>query len=383
MKRLPIWAVALVVAAAVMTVPRFDGELGTIGGAEAQTPAPAPPAIPVTAGIVAVADVPVILNAIGTVQAYNTVTIKSRVDGHIMQVAFTEGQSVTAGTPLIRIDPRPYQMALEQAQAARERNEAALINAQADLGRSSQLVGSGFRTAQVYDQQKMQVTQAQALLKADEALINMAQLNLGYTDIRAPIDGRLGAKLVDAGNLVRATDNTALVTINQVQPIFVSFTVAQSNLEQIRAEQAKGPLVARAVGSDAKQVLAEGRLTLIDNAIEQATGTIRLKATFANENERLWPGQFVNVRLILTTRNGVATVPAQTVQNGPTGRYVYVIKADDTVERRPVEIAAEQDGIVVVTKGLAGGDRVVVEGQYRLTNGAKVKATGPQPAAAG
>ncbi len=351
--------------------------------AAAQTPPAGGPGIPVTEGTVAVADVPVFLNAIGAVQASNMVTIKSRVDGQIMRVDFTEGQEIKAGAPLLQIDPRPFQAILEQAQAAKEKDEAQLASAQGDLTRSASLVGSGYRAVQTYDQQKATVGQLQAAIKGDEAQINTAKLNLGYADIRSPINGRLGARLVDIGNMVRATDATGLVTITQLKPIFVSFTLAQENAHKIRERQAAAPLEVMAIGGDNKTALATGKLTLIDNAIDPTTGTIRLKATFANDDERLWPGEFVNVRVILSVRKGVPTVPAQTVQDGPNGRYAYVIKDDSTVERRDVEVAAVQDGIAVVTKGLSPGEKVVVDGQYRLTKGARVRIAPPTPGAAG
>jgi multidrug efflux system membrane fusion protein len=348
-----------------------------------EPPHPVAPGVPVTAGTVAVADVPVFLNAIGAVQAYNMVTIKSRVDGQIMQVAFTEGKEIKAGAPLFQIDPRPFQAALDQAQAAEQKDEAQLVSAQADLVRYAELVGPGHQTRQSYDQQKALVAQLQAAIKGDEAQIDTARLNLGYADIRSPIDGRLGARLVDVGNLVRATDAAGLVTISQLKPIFVSFTLAQDNIDQIREHQAKAPLEVQAYSGDDKTLLGEGKLTLIDNMIDQTTGTIRLKATYANDDEKLWPGRFVNVRVVLSVRKGVATVPAQTIQDGPTGSYAYVIKEDDTVERRDVAIAAVQDGIAVVTKGLSPGEKVVVDGQYRLTNGARVRVAAPTPGATG
>ncbi len=351
--------------------------------AAAQAPPAGGPGIPVTEGTVTVADVPVFLNAIGSVQAYNMVTIKSRVDGQIVRVDFTEGQEVKAGAPLLQIDPRPFQAALEQAQATKEKDEAQLASAQADLTRSASLVGSGYRAVQTYDQQKATVSQLQAAIKGDEAQINNAKLNLGYADIRAPINGRLGARLVDSGNMVRGTDATGLVSITQLKPIFISFTVAQENAHKIRERQAAAPLEVIAIGGDNKTLLAKGKLTLIDNAIDQTTGTIRLKATFANDDERLWPGEFVNVRAVLNTRRGVPTVPAQTVQDGPNGHYAYVIKDDSTVERRDVEVAAVQDGIAVITKGLSEGEKVVVDGQYRLTKGAKVRIAAPTPGASG
>jgi multidrug efflux system membrane fusion protein len=345
--------------------------------AEAPTPPPAAPGVPVTAGTVTAADVPVILNGIGSVQAFNNVTIKTRVDGQLVNVAFAEGQEVKAGAPLIQIDPRPFQAALDQALAQKEKDEAQLAGAQADLARYAQLVPSGYQTRQSYDQQKAQVGQLQAAIKADEALIQTARLNLGYADIRAPISGRLGMRLADIGNMVHASDATGLVTITQTKPIFVNFTLPQENLHKIHEKQAAGELRALAYGGDNKTQLADGKLTVIDNTVDQTTGTIHLKATFANDDERLWPGEFVNVRLILSVRKAVPTVPAQTVQDGPNGQYAYVIKADDTVERRPVEVVSVQDGIAIVSTGLSPGEKVVVEGQYRLTNGARVKATAP------
>jgi len=351
--------------------------------AEAQSPPPSGPGVPVTAGTVASTDVPVFLNAIGTVQAYNMVTIKSRVDGQIVKVAFAEGQDVKAGTALIQIDPRPFQALLDQAMATKQKDEAQLASAQADLVRWAELVPQGVKSRQTYDQQKALVQQLQATVKADDAQIETARLNLSYADIRAPIDGRLGMRLVDAGNMVRAADAAGLVTISQIKPIFVSFTVPQENLHKIHEKQAGGALAVVAFGGDNKTQLAEGKLSVIDNAIDQPTGTIRLKATFANAEERLWPGEFVNVRLVLSVRKGAPTVPAQTVQDGPTGQYAYVIKDDSTVERRQVEVATVQDGLAVIGKGLSPGEKVVVEGQYRLTNGARVKVEAAAPGAAG
>jgi membrane fusion protein, multidrug efflux system len=351
-----------------------------VSQAAAQT---AGPVIPVTAGTVVVEDVPMFLHGIGTVQAYNMVAIKSRVDGQIVKIDFKEGQDVKEGELLLQIDPRPYAALLAQAEATKQKDEAQLVGAQADLERYAQLVPAGHQTRQSYDQQKALVAQLQATIKADEAQIDTAKLNLGYTDIRSPIDGRLGARLVDKGNLVRATDNVVLVTISEVKPIFVSFTLPQETLDGIVDNHRKTPLVVRAYSGDGKKQLAEGKLTLIDNAIDQSTGTIHLKARFDNEDERLWPGEFVNMRVILGMRSAVATVPAQTVQDGPNGQYAYVIKPDDTVERRPVEVASVQDGIAVVTKGLSPGERIVVDGQYRLTNGSRVKPTTPQTGAAG
>lgn len=373
MRRSLIVASAIAAAAGTGMVLRVAGEPRNTMAAEAPAPAPAAPGVPVTAGIVTSADVPVFVNGIGTVQAYNMVTIKSRVDGQIVSVGFREGQTVKAGTPLFQIDPRPFQATLDQVMAAKQKDEAQLASAQLDLQRYAQLVPSGFQTRQSYDQQKATVAQVQAAIKADDAQIETARLNLGYCDIRAPIDGRLGARLVDVGNMVRATDAAGLVTIAQLQPIFVSFAVPQEWAHKVRERQAKEPLTIQAYADDSQTLLSTGKLTLIDNAIDQATGTIRLKATFDNADERLWPGEFANVRVVLNVRRGVPTVPAQSVMDGPTGKFAYVIKQDGTVERRTVEIAAVQDGIAVIEKGLSADEKVVVEGQYRLTNGARVR----------
>jgi len=379
MKRL-IGGAAILALVATAAFWRLNMEAG-VPRAAAQTPGQA---IPVTAGTVAVEDVPVFLHGIGTVQAYNTVAIKSRVDGQIVKINFKEGEEVKVGDPLFQIDPRPYQAALETAQAAKEKDEAQLAGAQLDLERYQKLLGPGWQTKQSYDQQKATVEQFQAAIKGDAAQIANAKLNLGYADIRSPIDGRLGAKLVDVGNLVHANDNTPLVMIAELKPIFVSFTLPQETLDDIQENNKKAPLVVRASSGDGKKELAQGKLTLIDNMIDQATGTIHLKARFDNDDERLWPGEFVNLRLILSTHKGVATVPQQTVQVGPNGYYAYVIKPDNTVERRAVEVASMQDGLAVISKGLTPGEKVVVDGQYRLTEGARVNPTtaGP-PGAAG
>jgi multidrug efflux system membrane fusion protein len=378
-------AAAAGAVAVIIAMPQLRGQLSPAVKA-AETPAPAPtpgPGVPVTAGTVEAKDVPVFLNGIGSVQAYNMVTVRSRVDGYITAVNFTEGEEVEAGAALVKIDPRPYQAILEVVQATKTKDEAQLVSAQADLDRYAALIGPGYQTRQSFDQQKALVGQLQASLKGDQAQIDAAQLNLDYSDIHAAISGRLGVRLVDIGNLVHATDNTGLVTITQTKPIYVTFTVAQEHLHKIHERQVSGPLKVQAYGSDNVTLLSEGQLTVIDNAVDQTTGTIRIKATFTNIDERLWPGEFVNVRLILNTTKGVATVPQQTVQVGPNGYYAYVIKADNTVERRPVEVSSMQDGIAVITKGLTTGEKVVVDGQYRLTEGARVRISNPTPGASG
>jgi membrane fusion protein, multidrug efflux system len=337
----------------------------------AQEPAPA---IPVTVGVVSAQDVPVLLHGIGTVQAFNTIAIKSRVDGTIVKVDFTEGQEVEAGAVLFQIDPRPYRAALAQAKAAKAQHTAQLESAQLDFERSSKLISRGFQTQQSFDQQRATVGQINAAIEGDQAQIETAELNLEYTNIRAPISGRLGARLVDIGNLVRAGDGAPLVMMTQVRPVFVTFTLPQQNFEDVRDRQIKAPLAVKAYTSDDTRELSSGRLTLIDNAIDQLTGTIRLKAQFDNADERLWPGQFVNVRVVLDTRRGVPTVPAQAVQDGPDGPIVYVVGPGDTVRRKKIEVAMVQEGVAAVTQGLQLGERVVVNGQFRLTEGARVNA---------
>ena len=335
-------------------------------------------AVPVKAGTAEARDMPVFVRGIGSVQAFNTVTIKSRVDGQVMKVDFTEGQEVKAGDLLFEIDPRPLQAALAQATANKQKDEAQLVSATADLDRTTQLLRKEFQTRQTFDQQKAQVGQLQASIKADQAQIDAAQLNLDYASIRSPIDGRTGARLVDVGNIVHAVDNTGLVTITQLRPIFVSFTVPQQQLDTIRERQSAGPLEARALTQDDQKQLAVGKLTLIDNQVDQATGTLHMKAQFDNTDAALWPGEFVNVRLVASIEKNAVTVPARAVQQGPNGSYLFAIKPDDTVEMRIVEVSQTDQGLAVIKKGLQAGERIVVDGQFRLDQGTKVAI---QPAA--
>jgi multidrug efflux system membrane fusion protein len=329
--------------------------------------------IPVTAGVAQIGDVPVYVEGLGTVQAFNTVSVKTRVDGQITKVLFKEGQEVKAGDPLFQIDPRPFETALQQATANKQKDEAQLKSAQLDLDRYQKLLPSGFQTQQSYDQQKGAVGQLQASTQADQAQIDSAKLNLDYALIRSPIEGRTGQRLVDVGNMVQAAQGTGLVTITQLKPIFVSFTVPADRLDDIRKNQLQTPLKVIAYAMDGQTELAEGVLTLIDNQIDVATGTIRLKSEFDNADEKLWPGEFVNARLVLSIRHEAVTVTAETVMQGPQGSYVYVLSDDNAAHRRKVDVAATQDGRSVISDGLRAGERVVVEGQYRLTDGAKVK----------
>ncbi len=349
--------------------------------AEGARPA-APPVVPVTAGIAKAQNVPIFAQGLGTVQTINSVSVKSRVDGQIMKVFFAQGQEVKQDDPLFLIDPRPFQAVLDQTQATQQKDQAQLQGAQLDLDRFAKLVPSGFQTRQSYDDQKALVGQLQAAVKADAAAIETATLNLQYTAIRAPAAGRTGALMVDQGNFVPASGATTLVTITQMKPIYVSFTLPQDLLDQIRQAQAKSALEVDAYDGTSQKLLAKGQLSFIDNHVDTATGTVALKGTFANDNERLWPGEFVTVWLILGTRPNAVTVPVEAVMTGPDGFYAFVIKPDNTVEQRTVTLAARQDGIAVIAKGINSGEKVVVGGQYRLTDNSHVKisnATGAQP----
>jgi multidrug efflux system membrane fusion protein len=350
-----------------------------------------PAAIPVTTAVAEQKDVPLYVRGIGTVQAYNMATIRTRVDGEIVKVAFQEGQDVKAGDPLFQIDPRPFQAALDEATATQARNQAQLVGAELDLNRYIQMANQGFQSIQLRDQQQAKVDALKGSIAADEAAMHTARLNLAYANIRAPFDGRTGTRLVDVGNLVQASQATALVSITQIKPIFVNFTVPQDVNDDVRHNQAESALVVIAYGSNEAE-LARGKLSVIDNQIDPTTGTLRLKATFDNADERLWPGQFVNVRLLLSMRSGTVTVPQRAVMQAASGYFGFVVKADGTAERRAIEIAGVQDGVAVITRGVAAGENVVIDGQFRLTDGARVRvqtapaapsAAAPKPAPKG
>jgi len=316
------------------------------------------------------------VRGIGTVQAYNKAVIKTRVDGAIVRVSFQEGQDVKAGDPLFQVDPRPFQAALDQADANRARNQAQLTGAQLDLTRYVETSRQGYEPIQLRDEQRARVDALKGSIAADEAAMHTARLNLDYADIRAPFDGRTGTRLVDVGNLVQASQATSLVSITQIKPIYVNFTVPQDVNDEVRRNQAAGALTVIAYGAKDHE-LARGTLSVIDNAIDTTTGTLRLKATFENADERLWPGQFVNVRLLMATQNGAVTVPQRALMQSSAGYFCYVVKADGTAERRTVEIGGVQDGIAVIERGVAVGESVVIAGQFRLTNGAQTRVEPP------
>jgi membrane fusion protein, multidrug efflux system len=338
------------------------------------------PPVPVVAGTVAQKDVPIYLGGIGTVQAFNTVTIHARVDGQLEKVAFVEGQDVHAGDLLVQIDPNPYRTALEQTVAKKGQDEALLANARVDLKRYADLLANEGVTEQQYDTQKSLVTQLEATVNADQAAIESAKVQLAYTTIVSPIDGRTGIRQVDAGNIVHANDANGLVVITQLRPISVVFILNHQTLASIQDEMrvSGAALPVLAVSEDNTTVLGEGKLAVIDNQIDPNSGTIKLKATFPNADLRLWPGQFVNPRLLLTVRKGSAVVPDSVIQRGPEGAFAFVIKDDQTVEVRPVKVAARSvaqvgQGETVIEDGLRPGERVVVDGQYKLQQGSHVK----------
>jgi multidrug efflux system membrane fusion protein len=369
--------------------------------------------VPVVVATAARRDVPVYLDGLGTVQAFNAVTVRAMIDGPLSDVDFTEGQDVAAGAVLAHIDPRPYQASLDQAIAKKAQDEATLANARLDLARYTKLVATNYTSAQTADTQRAAVAQDEAIVAQDQASIDSARTQLSYTTITAPLAGRTGIRQVDAGNIVHTTDTSGLVLITQLQPISVVFTLPQQALPRVAAAmQAGGAVVlalAQGSGGDAPSgdvvagpglaattpgaeeatapeaapgVLDRGTLAVLDNQVDTSTGTIRLKATFPNPRLTLWPGGFVNVRLRVQTLHDVITVPPVAVQRGPADDYVYVARADNTVSRRAVVPAHEDERLSVIASGLAAGERVVVEGASRLSDGAKVSIAAPDTDAA-
>lgn len=383
--------------------------------------------VPVVAGVVKQKNVPIYLDGLGTVQAFNTVSVKVRVDGQLKKVAFTEGQDVRAGDLLAQIDPAPFQTALEQAVAKKAQDEATLANGRLDLKRETDLFAAKVDSEQVYETQKALVAQLEAAVKADQAAIDSAKVQLDYTTITSPLDGRTGLRMVDQGNIVHASDSNGLVVITQMKPIAVVFTLPEQTLGKIHKEMAGGDLKVLAMDRDNTTVLDEGVLSVIDNQIDITTGTIKLKATFPNEKLKLWPGQFVNPRLLLTTRTNGIVVPASVVQIGPQGAYAFVITnspgnlpgagtnhpsargagggnyaggkpgsrtgakpADESgasdneeilsVVVRPVTVAQTEAGEALIESGLEPGERVVVDGQYKLQAGSQVRIRKPEKA---
>jgi multidrug efflux system membrane fusion protein len=339
----------------------------------AAAPAP-PPAAPIVAGPVTQHDVPIYLSGVGTVIAYNTDVVRAQIQGQIMSINFTEGQTVHAGDLLAQIDPRPYQALIDQYTGNLERDQAQLINAQANLTRYTQLGDKGWATPQLVETQKAQVGELQAAIKADEALIDAAKVQLSYTRLTSPIDGVVGIRQIDVGNIISPSNTNGLVVVTQLNPISLIFTLPETNLPQIQQQQqkTKTPLAVLAYSQDNTIQLDQGVLGLVNNEILQTTGSIQLKANFANASHRLWPGELVNARLLVDTRHNGLTVPAAVVQQGPKGPYAYVVNPDSTVAIRPIKVAQITDGQALIDSGLKANEQVVVDGQYKLQPGTHV-----------
>jgi multidrug efflux system membrane fusion protein len=339
---------------------------------------PTPQPITVDTAEVTQADVPIYLQGLGTVQAFYTVTVTARVDGQIDKIGFTEGQMVHKGDLLAEIDPRPNQAAYEQALATKAKDEAQLANGKRDLDRYILLQPHDLASKQTVDTQRATVDQLTAQLKVDQALIDNARTQLDYTRIVSPIEGRTGIRLIDPGNIVHAADTTGIVVVTQVQPISVIFTLPEEDLSVVAAALAAGPVKVNTMARGGGAELDEGTLSLIDNQIDQGTGTLKLKAVFKNARNALWPGQYVDARVLVRTDRKALTIPSSAVQLGPNGQFTFVVKSDSTVEIRPLKTAQESDGMTIVTDGLKLNERVVTTNQYRLQAGTAVhSATAP------
>ena len=329
--------------------------------------------VPVLVSAVTRADVPVYLDAVGTIKALNTVTVRPQVDGRLLSVNFKEGDDVKKGDVLALIDPVIYQAQLDQAVAKKAQDEAQLANSRIDLERYEKLAATAAINKQQADTQRALVAQNVALVQADQAAIDNARATLGYTKITAPLDGRTGIRMVDEGNYVRAADATsAVVVITQLRPISALFNLPQQELPQLNSAVAKGPLTVEALRSDTDEIIDRGVLRVVDNQVDQTTGTVKLKAEFPNANLQLWPGQFVNIRLLVDTLKQVVVIPTGAVQRGPTGTFVYVVKDDNAVGMRPIVVQKQDEIQTVVKSGLEADERVVTTGFVRLTEGSKV-----------
>jgi membrane fusion protein, multidrug efflux system len=336
-----------------------------------------PPAIPVGVATVKQGDFNVYLNGLGSVDAFYTVSLKTRIDGQIMQVNFREGQDVKKGELLLVIDPRPYEVALAQAQANLQKDEAQLTNAKAQYERNKVLYEQGVIAKQDLDTLQASLGTYEGTIASDKAAIKNAELNLTYCYIKSPIDGRVGLRQVDPGNYVTAAGGTALLVITQLHPIAVIFTLPQDQLQQVRDQMRQGPLEVDAYSSDDKTELSVGKLLTIDNQIDATTGTVKLKAVFDNPDNKLWPNQFVNAHLLLETRKNAITAPAAALQRGPEGTFAYVVDGNNTVQMRQLQVALTQGSTSVIASGLQGGDRVVTDGQEKLQAGRRVAPQAP------
>jgi membrane fusion protein, multidrug efflux system len=341
----------------------------TVGSGKVAGPTP----IPVTVARVQQTDFPVYLNGLGTVQPFNTVTVRSRVDGQITKVAFKQGRMVNEGDVLVQIDPRPYQAALDQAVSKKTQAEANLKNAKLNLERYTSLAAKDFASKQQVDTQQAMVDQLTAQIAGEQAAIENAQTELSYTTIKAPLTGRAGFRLVDPGNIVHASDQNGIVTIVKLQPISVVFTAPEEEVQRINKALETDTVPVKALSSDGLKVLSEGRLARVNNEVDQASGTIRLKAVFENKDNVLWPGLSVQTRLLVDTLKQAVLVPEDAVRRGPAGLYTFVVGKDNKVSVQPIEVNETGDGLAVVSKGLTPGQDVVVAGQYRLQPGTLVE----------
>lgn len=349
------------------------------GAREGRKAAQGPPAVPVTVARVTQETVPVRLRAIGNVEAYSTVALKARVDGQIVEVNFKEGAPVRKGEILFRIDPRPYQAALRQAEANALRDAAARDQARSQERRYQELLDKNFISKEAYAQIRTNAETAAAVVRASQAALENARLNLEYCTIRSPLDGFVGKVLLQAGNLAKANDVNPLVVINQVRPIYVNFAVPEQDLPEVRKRMADGPLEVAALPTDPGQPQPSGRLIFVDNAVDPSTGTIRLRAQFDNQDAALWPGQFVNVSVRLYEQADALVIPSQAVQTGPDGQYVYVVSEEMTADVRRIAVTRTDGDRAIVAKGLAPGERVVTRGQLRLGPKVRVQIAKPEP----
>ena len=343
---------------------------GSKGGQRGATASSDP--VPVIATPAKLADVPVYLDGVGTAKALNTVTVRSQVDGKLIKISFTEGQDVDKGYVLAKIDPVTYQAAYDQTVAKKAQDEAQLANARLDLERYTRLAATNAVNKQQLDTQKAMVAQLEAQLKLDQAAIDNARAILSYTDVIAPITGRTGIRLIDEGNIVKAADASGIVILTQLRPISIFFNLPQQHLPELNKGFAEAPLAVDAIGPDGKSALDRGKVVVIDNQVDQTTGTVKLKAEFPNTNLQLWPGQFVNVRVLMDTRRQVVVVPTAAIQRGPNGTLVYVLRDNSTVTVRPVKLSQQDEIQSVVDSGLQAGERVVTTGFARLTEGTAV-----------
>jgi len=359
-----IAGLAIVAVIATVAVQRLT-RLGPVRAA-------VPPSVPVVGASAGQRDVPIYYDALGTITALNTVAIRAQVNGQIVSINFRQGQEVHKGDVLAKIDPAPLQAALDQAIAKKGQDQAMLIDAEKDLARFTTLVRKNAETMQNLDAQQAKVDQFKASIDADQASIEAARTQLNYATITAPIDGVVGFRQVDIGNIIHTTDTNPLTVLTQVRPSVAIYTLPQDDLGPVREAMLQGEVKVLAFDQDNVKQLAQGKLLLIDNQIDQSTSTIRLKAEFPNQDERLWPGEFVHIRMLVTTRKNAVTIPPAAVQRGPDGLYVWVIKPNKTVEQRPIDAQTVNDKTAIVSKGLSTGEQVVVEGQSRLDEGTHV-----------